>query len=114
MKEIGVISIWTKRTAEDSPVAYSVRVEEQPTQEAMLDAAFVLTNRDDRPLWRNVCSTSIGDVLVLDNQPWLVDKVGFKRLTSAQFEAVKALTSRDTSGGFDWLIKQGLIQKEAQ
>ena len=121
---VTIISIWSKidglegtRAGRDKNVEYTVEVPAGNTPEATLDAAYASTNRDDRPLGQSVCATSAGDIMILpnrlfpylDGQHYLVDRYGFKALTLAQSEAIQKLSSRDTSMGFNWLVKRNGI-----
>ncbi len=114
--KVAIISIWSKidglegsRAGRDKNFEYSVDVPVGATPEAMLNAAYAITNCDDRPLGRQVCATTAGDIMVLDGQHYLVDRFGFTALTLVQSAAIQKLSSRDTSMGFDWLVKRNLI-----
>ena len=110
---ISIFSKWPgpegKLAGRDQNVEYSVEVPAGETPEATLNAAYALTNMDDRPLGNKVCSTSAGDIMVLDGQHYFVDWEGFKKLTPKQSTAIQALTSRDTGMGWDWLVKHNNI-----
>jgi len=86
-----------------------VEVPCETSPEATLENAFCLTNRDNRPNGNRCCSTTNGDIMVLDGQPYLVEGSGYSKLSPAQFEAVQALTSRDTSFGLDFIIKHNNV-----
>lgn len=105
-----ICSIWTRRNATDVPARYTVRVPVGETPTQTLEHAFVLTNRDDRPHGRSVCSTSVGDIMQLEGAHYFVDLVGFKEITPAQSLAIQRLTSRDTGMGWDWLVEKGLVK----
>jgi len=107
--KVTVISIWSKDGPDSPNPSYEVTVPRGKNEAKTLDAAFALTNRDDRPKRTEVCSTSAGDILVLDGTSYFVDWVGFKALTPAQAEAVQKLTSRDTGMGWEWLVQRHLV-----
>jgi len=107
---VTVISIWSKRSADASPFSYSVEVNASSAKHA-LDLAFTATNMDDRPFGKQVPSTSVGDILVIDGQHYLVDPDGFSELTLEQSQFIqKRLTSRDTGFGFDAIFVDMLNQ----
>ena len=83
---VTIISIWSKapEIGRNSNVAYTVEVPTQATAEATLERAFALTNQDDRPMARGVCSTSAGDIMVLDGEHYLVESCGYHKLTLAE------------------------------
>lgn len=108
---VKVISIWSKMTGAEAALLkrtenheYTVGVRKGATADHTLEHAFHATNRDDRPHGTTACSTSAGDILVLDGQHYLVEGSGFRAITEAQSTAIQALTSRDTSMGLAWLI----------
>lgn len=109
---VTIVSIWSKWEGlegklhgRDKNFVYDVRVPREASQEATLENAFCLTNRDDRPWGARCCSTTAGDVMFLDGEYYLVAGCGFEKLSLAQFEAIEALSSRDTSFGLDFMIK---------
>jgi hypothetical protein len=108
-----IISIWSKCPQEGYPenVRYAVTVMTGKTPRETLENAFSLTNKDDRPNPNHVCSTSSGDIMVLDGQHYLVENVGFKEITEAESEKIAKLTSRETSMGYNWLVS---FDKERQ
>ena len=109
MKTITIVSIWTKPSATALPITYDVVVPSGSLFD-MLEAAFILTNQDDRPLGNKVCSTSSGDLMILDGEYHLVQASGFKVLSAAQAQTIMTkLTSRDTSCGFFFMRDQDLI-----
>ncbi len=116
MPIIKIISIWSKipggegrRMNRSENFEYEVAVPPAATVEGTLDKAFILTNQDDRPHGNRCCSTSVGDVMVLEGRHYLVEGRGFKELTPQESAAVQALTSRDTSFGYEYLKKHYLI-----
>lgn len=110
MKTVTILSIHSKRQAEDAPFTYTVQVENTANNEEMLDAAFEMTNRSDRPLGDKVCSTSPGDLMQLDDRAYLVEGGGFAMLTKNEFEQIQKLRSRDTGAGLQWLYKYNLLK----
>jgi hypothetical protein len=107
--KVTVISLWSKRAGQAVPPAYDVEVSRCPDPVETLNLAWVLTNRDDRPKAKEVCSTSAGDIMVLDGRHYFVDLTGFQPMTQAQSEAVQTLSSQDTGMGWDWLLVHHLI-----
>ncbi len=110
---VKIISIWSKidglegrLSHRDHNVEYEVEVPTGSTRAETLEAAYDLTNRDDRPMGNQACSTTAGDIMVLDGQHVLVAPAGFTAITEAQSKAIQALTSSDTSLGMDWLVKR--------
>jgi hypothetical protein len=115
---VTIISIWSKwddaegkLRGRDKNVVYDVQVpcDNRTDELDTLEAAFRITNLDDRPLARQACASTCGDVFVLNGQHWLVDKSGFTPLTQAQADKVLALSSRDTGMGYSWLVEHKLI-----
>lgn len=116
---VTIISIWSKIDSlegklrnRDKNVIYNVTVPTGATAEETLGAAFCLTNADDRPLHDSVCSTTAGDIMVLDTQYYLVERVGFRPVTVAEATQSQQLTSRDTSFGYDFMVKNNLIKTQ--
>lgn len=110
--KVTIISIWSKweglegkLRGRDQNFEYTVEVPVGPTPEATMDQAFILTNHDDRPHGNRCCSTTAGDIMVLDGQHYLVAGEGFTKLSPVQSEAIQKLTSRDTSFGLDFMVK---------
>ena len=95
-------------------LAYQVSVPNHPDRAVMLDYAFCHTNSDDRPLGRQVCSTSVGDLMLVKGEYWLVDNVGFRMLDEQQAVAWQKITVRDTSAGWDFCVKNGIITAAGQ
>lgn len=82
---ITIISLWTRRFR--GPTAfnqYDVEVAAAPTIGKMLQAAYVQTNLDGRPHGKHVCSTTTGDLMVLNGVYYLVAAQGFHQLTQEQ------------------------------
>lgn len=109
---VTIISIWSKweglegqLRGRDKNFTYDVEVPCEATPTATLENAFCLTNRDDRPNGNRCCSTTAGDIVVLDGQHYLVAGNGYTPLSPAQSEAIQKLTSRDTSFGLDFMVK---------
>src|ERR1700733_4336022 len=98
MKTVRIISIWSKRHAGSTPFSYAIAVPNVPekTLEEVLEWAFLCTIRDDRPHGHEVPSTSIGDIMVLDGESYMVVCTGFTRLTTQEADTLATrLTSRD-------------------
>ena len=109
---VTIISIWSKcpgTPGHERNAQYAVEVDATGTPYDILDRAFVATNDDDRPLGTEVCSTTAGDIMVLDDQPYLVEGIGFVPVTKAQAFDIEQLDSRETSGGLAYLLKHKLI-----
>ncbi len=117
---VKIYSIWSKRSAGDNirQYAYTVAVVRGATETTTLEAAFAATNRDDRPHGNLVCSTSVGDVMELDDKFYLVaghgffsmdPGHGFTALTKEEADRAMLLTSRDTGCGYAYLKKNNLI-----
>jgi hypothetical protein len=93
---VTITSMWP--TGEKAgPRTYDVFIETQPddVDENILGRAFVLTNMDNRPLRHEVCSTSAGDFMTLNGKAYLVENMGFHRLTPAEFARFQKLTTRE-------------------
>lgn len=109
---VDIISIWSKcqeLPGHENNFKYTVSVRRNGKAEHMLEAAFRLTNRDDRPLGGEVCSTSSGDIMILDGQHYLVEDFGYHKLTLAQSEQIQKLTSRETSFGYNFMAEHNLL-----
>jgi hypothetical protein len=61
---------------------WSGEIEKAELTGNFLEDLFVLFNRDDRPNGASACSLSIGDVVVLDGNPYEVAPNGFRPVTS--------------------------------
>lgn len=116
LTKVTIVSIWSKidglegrLMGRDKNSVYDVEVELGASVEETLSNAYTLTNLDDRPHGRSACSTTCGDLMILDGVHYFVDGCGFKVLTEEQSAAVQALSSRDTSFGFGYLQEKGLL-----
>lgn len=89
---------------------YSVGVVPGTSDEQTLEIAWNHTNMDTRPLGRKVCSSSVGDIFILNGEHWFCNSSGFRKITPEQSLQVQNLTSRDTLFGWDWLIEKGLVK----
>ena len=114
--QVQIISIWSKidglegrLSKRDHNVEYAVEVELGASVEETLENAYAATNRDDRPMGRTACSTTAGDIMVLDGTHYFVEGCGFRALTVEESAKIQALTSRDTSCGYAFLTSRGLI-----
>ena len=109
-KRVWIHSLWSKREASDRVFTYVVQVPDGTTVQETLENAYCATNVDNRPNNQKVAATSVGDILLADGQHWLVDVVGFRKLTPQQANSIcQNLTSRETSFGYDHLVKEGLL-----
>lgn len=108
---VTIISMHSRayRPAPALPPQYTVEVERRDEAIITLDKAWELTNREDRPRAKEFCSTSAGDLMILDGQYYLVEGGSYHPLTPAEAEAAMKLTTRDTSWGYDDLKKHNLI-----
>ena len=110
--KVTVISLWSKCEGvrgHENNATYEVEVPAGGDHIQTLERAFARTNQDDRPKGHEVCSTSSGDILVLDGRHYLVENSGYHELTLTESEMVQKLTSRDTSLGFDFMAKNHLL-----
>jgi len=89
---------------------YTVGVLAGHTPEQTLEIAWNHTNLDNRPLGRQVCSSSVGDIFILNGEHWFCDSSGFVKITPEQSIQVQNLTSRDTLFGWSWLVEKGLVK----
>jgi hypothetical protein len=88
---------------------YTVLVPKSKYVQDVLEEAFMATNIDTRPFGTSVCSTSKGDILILDGQHWLCDRA-WTAITQEQSFQIQQLTSRDTSMGLKFLIEEELVK----
>lgn len=112
MVKVTIISINSKNPADpknSSNKVYTIEVRSGKTKGGTLEHAFEATNIDDRPYGTSVCSTSRGDILILDDQHWLCDS-GWTPITQEQSFQIQQLSSRDTSMGIEFLIEKGLVK----
>jgi hypothetical protein len=112
---VTIISIWSKAPEIDRPnnVVYDVIVPTGDNHEDTLEAAFAMTNMDNRPMGNRACSTSAGDIMILNGEHYLVSRCGFTKLTLDQSEKIQKLTSRDTSFGLEFMLKHNIISEVA-
>lgn len=118
-RSVTIISIWSKDDSPEAKLAgrrqentiYAVDVPVAESDEAMLEAAFEITNIGPCParLKAKACSTTSGDLMIVRGQYYLVEPRGFKALTEAQADQVAQLYTSDTMFGWDWLVKHGLV-----
>lgn len=105
---VTIISICSKHDNESNRV-YTVEVVPGRNDEETLEIAWNHTNLDNRPFGRLVCSSSVGDIFILNGQHWFTDRTGFRRITPQQSFKIQQLTSRDTLFGWDWLTEHHLL-----
>lgn len=112
MSTVTIISIRSKapEIGRYENVQYDVSVPAGETSSRTLQFAFAATNHDQRPMARQACSTSVGDIMVLDGTHYLVDSDDFRTLTEQESEAIQKLTSRDTSFGYDFMVENGILK----
>jgi hypothetical protein len=85
---------------------YEVQVPDGTVPQDALAHAYAMTNEDNRPHGKEVCSTSVGDIMVFDGRHYFVDMMGFKQVTLRQSEIIQKLTSRELCFGFDAIPKK--------
>ena len=78
---VTIISLMSRREDTEKAPRYDVQVPLGETDEETLENAFALTNRDDRPLATKVCSTSGGDIMILNGNAYSVAFIGFLPVT---------------------------------
>lgn len=88
---VTVVSIWSKHRDTDSPVIYTVEVDRGATDEETLEIAFRQTNRVDGTeliSTRDIKapSTSVGDIMNVAGQYYMVDGCGFITITEAEYK----------------------------
>ena len=93
---------------ESPPLQYEVLVAHGDIDE-MLEQAYAMSNKDGRPLGRQVPATTPGDMLLLDGQHYLVEHQGFHKLNERQARSVKRLGCMDAWRGYHWLVRSRLI-----
>lgn len=108
MKIVTIISLWSKLRWHAPAVRYDVLAQGSDV-DATLENTFSVTNRPGRPMGRQACSTSAGDLMVLDGRHYLVEPQGFHELTDAEAQAIEELSPVDTWWGYDRLVKKHLI-----
>lgn len=109
--QVTIISIWSKapEIGRHDNVTYPVTVIAGASDIETLEEAFNVTNRDTRPWANKVCSTSAGDIMVINGDHYLVEGHGFRKLTAEQSAKIQTLTSRDTSFGFEFMVKHNIL-----
>ena len=108
MKVVTIISLWSTLRWPAPPVRYDVLAQDGDV-EATLQDAFAVTNVDGRPMGKQACATTTGDIMVLDGQHYLVEHIGFHALTEAEAQAILQLSVLQTSWGYDRLVRDHLI-----
>jgi len=108
MKKVTIHSIWSKQAPTDRVFTYTVEVPEGTTVMETLENAYCMTNMDDRPRRLEVPSTTAGDIILADGQHWLVENVGYHKLTPEEVAWISTrLTSLTTTFGYAFLVEQG-------
>jgi hypothetical protein len=120
--QITITSLWSKLhpASHNANLTYIVELDAEYDQmlpgenrtdwiHRALEAAYALTNRDGRPFARAVCSTSTGDIMVLDGQAYFVEGIGLAALSPAQAAAAARLSVLETYRGYTWLREHNLI-----
>lgn len=99
---VTITSLWT------DGFTYSVEVRTgEPL--SMLEEAFCITNRDDRPLGSKVCSTSVGDLLAIGERYWVVEPASFIEINAEEAARWRRTDSRDVHMGFSFCRTHNLI-----
>lgn len=113
---VTIISIWSKLeglegrlSGRSENVVYTVDVPAEGSDTDIMERAFMRTNSDDRPMGRRACSTTAGDLMVVDGRHYLVESTGFSALREDQAKAAQALFSSATSLGFNYLVSTGRL-----
>jgi hypothetical protein len=107
--KVTIVSIWSKRTAEQMPPTYDVQVPAEANEDGTLENAFAATNAEDRPNGTSVCSTSTGDIMILAGKAYLVGQCGFVEITTAEFNKAIRLTSIETGMGYKFMKENRMI-----
>ena len=108
MKVVTIISLWSALGRATAPVRYDVLAEDGDVETTLQDA-YVVTNVDGRPMGKQACATTTGDLMVLDGQHYLVEHIGFHVLTEVEAQAILQLSALQTSWGYDRLVRDHLI-----
>jgi len=108
MRVVTIISLWSKLRWPIPPVQYEVLAQDGDVETTLQDA-FAVTNVDGRPMGKQECATTAGDMMVLDGQHYLVDPEGFHKLTEAEAQAIMQLSALETWWGYDRLVRDHLI-----
>lgn len=110
-KTVTVISLWTRRfRGQNTPHQYDILVPASPTIKEMLADAYWLTNVDGRPRAKEVCSTTSGDIFILDGNYYLVAAIGFHLLTQA--EASHEIYLTDTLDLLAWSTRTLVLERQ--
>jgi len=109
MRIVTIISLWSNLRWHAPAIRYDVLAQGSDV-DATLEDAFSVTKRPGRPMRGRACSTTAGDLMVLDGRHYLVEPQGFHELTDAEAQAIiEELSPLDTSWGYDWLANNDLI-----
>lgn len=123
-KLVTIFSNWTKRlmTKQAEIVngeqglldRYEVWIPDARTVAEALEAAWELTNdANKRPYAQQVCSTTVGDLLLVEGQHYLVTHFYFEPLTEAEAQAIRGLGLADPVVFDQWVAKNGVHRPEA-
>ena len=107
MKVVTIISLWSALGRAAAPVRYDVLAEDGDVETTLQDA-YEYTNVDGRPMAKEACATTAGDMLVLDGRHYLVDPFGFHELTQAEAQKILKLSVLATRWGYDQLLRDHL------
>ena len=108
MRVVTIISLWSKLRWPIPPVQYEVLAQDGDVETTLQDA-FAVTKVDGRPMGKQACATTTGDMMVLDGQHYLVEHIGFHELTEAEAQAIMQLSVLETWRGYDRLVQDHLI-----
>lgn len=108
MKIVTVISVWSQQGRAAAPVHYDVLATDGYPS-VTLEDAFAITNIDGRPMGRQACAITTGDVVILDGQHYLVEDRGFHPLTDAEAKTIIQLSALQTCRGYAWLVQNHVI-----
>ena len=104
MKIVTIISLWSKLRWPIPSVQYDVLARDGDVATTLEDA-FATTNVDGRPMGKQACATTAGDMMVLDGQHYLVEPVGFHKLTEREAQAIAQLHVLQTCWGYERLVE---------
>ena len=104
MKVVTIISLWSKLRWPIPSVQYDVLARDGDVATTLEDA-FATTNVDGRPMGKQACATTAGDMMVLDGQHYLVEPVGFHKLTEREAQAIAQLHVLQTCWGYERLVE---------
>jgi hypothetical protein len=107
-KIVTIISLWSTLRWPIPPVQYDVLAQDDDVASTLEDA-FATTNMDGRPMGKQACATTAGDMMVLDGKHYLVEPSGFHKLTEAEAHAIAQLHVLQTCWGYERLVENRFI-----